>query len=111
MTRNLKKWVFAAGAMAIVVLVPELALAQTQTSPSVNNQDCAAPADPSQKSDRVPKEGENLSRKLDDCKGVLKAPEAGDRGIVAPAPETGNTRVIKPDDVPDNANPSNGSGG
>jgi hypothetical protein len=53
----------------------------------------------------------DLSQKLDDCNGVLTAPDTGDPDIVEPAPETGSGRVIDPDTVPPGGNPSNGSGG
>jgi hypothetical protein len=53
----------------------------------------------------------DLSQKLDDCNGVLTAPNTGDPDIVEPAPETGRGRVIDPDTVPPSGNPSNGSGG
>lgn len=118
MIRKQMKSLAAAGVVVVACLVPDIALAQTgeqpngtQTPPAAMSKDCAAPADPSQKRDRVPEPGDDLSGKLENCDGVLKAPEAGDKGIVTPAPQTGNSRVIKPDDVPENANPSNGSGG
>ncbi len=117
MTRQYIKWLFAGGAIMVTALLPDIAFAQApnppsdRTSPPADAQDCAVPRDPSQKSDRVPQGKGDLSKKLDDCNGVLKAPESGDKGLVTPAPDTGNSRVIKPGDVPDNANPSNGSGG
>lgn len=118
MTRQHVRWLFAGGAIMATALLPDIALAQTpaQTPTQTPNQpsdaqDCTVPRDPSQKSDRVPQGEGDLSKKLDNCNGVLKAPESGDKGLVTPAPDTGNSRVIKPGDVPDNANPSNGSGG
>lgn len=117
MTRDQAKWIFAAGAAVLSVLPAATVFAQTSgkqndrpTAPA-DRQDCVAPADPSQKTDRVPQEGDDLPKTLDDCNGVLKAPETSDKGLVTPAPDTGNSRVIAPGDVPDNANPSNGSGG
>lgn len=53
----------------------------------------------------------DLSKKLDDCNGVLKAPQTGDPDMVEPAPDTGGGRVIDPNSLPEGANPSNGSGG
>lgn len=117
MTAKHMRSCLTAGAMLVAVLAPDITLAQTsgpskaQTPPPAEAPDCATPADPSKKGDRVPKQGEELSDTLRNCNGVLKAPEAGDKGIVTPAPDTGNSRVIKPRDVPENANPSNGSGG
>lgn len=95
-----------AAALVLTALAPNTALSQT-AKPA--QQECDV--DPSQKGGRVPKEGDNLTGKLDACNGVLKAPEAGDQGIVTPAPDTGNSRVIKPGDVPEGANPSNGTSG
>ncbi|TGU89143.1 hypothetical protein EN794_045380 [Mesorhizobium sp. M00.F.Ca.ET.151.01.1.1] len=42
----------------------------------------------------------DLSEKLGDCGGVLKPPATGDQGMAAPAPDEGNTPVIKPGEVP-----------
>ncbi|RWE28932.1 MAG: hypothetical protein EOS78_31180 [Mesorhizobium sp.] len=44
--------------------------------------------------------GGDLSEKLSDCGGVLKPPATGDQGMAAPAPDEGNTPVIKPGQVP-----------
>jgi hypothetical protein len=55
--------------------------------------------------------GKDLSRKLDDCNGVLSPPGVGDGDMVEPAPDTGTGRVIEPNDLPPQGNPSNGSGG
>ncbi|TGQ64223.1 hypothetical protein EN829_020160 [Mesorhizobium sp. M00.F.Ca.ET.186.01.1.1] len=41
-----------------------------------------------------------LTEKLGDCGGVLKPPPTGDQGMAAPAPDEGNTPVIKPGEVP-----------
>jgi hypothetical protein len=121
MSRHRTGSILVAGAMAIAALLPHIALAQTNSKPNnqsgsaagtgADRQNCEAPADPSRKGDRVPQADGDLSRKLDNCNGVLEAPQSGDAGMVAPAPDTGNSRVIKPGDVPQNANPSNGSGG
>jgi hypothetical protein len=55
--------------------------------------------------------GKDLSRKLDDCNGVLSPPGVGDSDMVEPTPDTGTGRVIEPNDLPPQGNPSNGSGG
>ncbi len=52
--------------------------------------------------------GHDLSRKLGDCGGVLRAPGVGDGGMVAPAPEIGRERVIKPGMLPPDTNSGNG---
>ncbi|MFS8047604.1 hypothetical protein [Rhizobium sp. BR 314] len=40
----------------------------------------------------------NPSKKLSDCDGVLKPPAIGDSQMEKPAPDVGNTLIIKPDD-------------
>lgn len=40
-----------------------------------------------------------LGEKLDACNGVLRPPNIGDREMVRPAPDIGETPVIKPDDL------------
>ncbi len=42
----------------------------------------------------------NSSQKLSDCGGVLKPPSVGDSKMEKPAPQVGNTPVIKPGDQP-----------
>lgn len=41
-----------------------------------------------------------LSGKLAPCGGVLRPPPTGDQGMAQPAPDEGNTPVIKPGQVP-----------
>jgi hypothetical protein len=45
----------------------------------------------------------SITKKLDECGGVLRPPEVNDPGLVKPAPDTGNMPVIKPGQVPDQA--------
>jgi len=68
-----------------------------------------APAAPGQNNGSADNR-QDLSRKLDSCNGELKAPPVGDGKMVEPAPDTGNSRIIKPGELPNNANPSNNSG-
>lgn len=42
----------------------------------------------------------SLSEVLEDCNGILDPPPVGDSEIVEPPPETGETPVIRPDDLP-----------
>jgi hypothetical protein len=42
----------------------------------------------------------SLTEKLDPCNGVLKPPPTGDSDMTEPAPNQGNTPIIKPGDVP-----------
>lgn len=45
-----------------------------------------------------PTPDDNPSQKLSDCGGVLKPPSVGDSKMEKPAPQVGNTPVIKPGD-------------
>jgi hypothetical protein len=45
----------------------------------------------------------SLTEKLDPCNGVLKPPPTGDSDMTEPAPDQGNTPIIKPGDVPPQA--------
>ena len=46
--------------------------------------------------EQTPPATHNPSRKLSDCGGVLKPPSVGDSKMEKPAPQVGNTPVIKP---------------
>ncbi|MBW6422551.1 hypothetical protein KX729_13925 [Rhizobium sp. XQZ8] len=101
---------------AILALLPLMAAgfsflpaAYAQTSPSGK---CVAPVPPGPgQNNGHTDNSQDLAQKLDSCNGELKAPPVGDGQMVEPAPDTGNSRVIKPGEVPSNNNPSNGSGG
>jgi hypothetical protein len=41
-----------------------------------------------------------LTGKLKPCGGVLQPPPTGDQGMAQPAPEQGNTPVIRPGELP-----------
>lgn len=111
MTKGKSKPTVSALAIALPMLFcayPQIVPAQ-ETAPG--RQKCSAPAEPRSGQQAAPKDqNRDLSRKLDDCNGVLKAPGVGDDEMVEPAPETGNTRIIKPGTLPPDSNPSNGSG-
>jgi len=95
---------------SVLLLSPILAV-DDATAQTPSRQKCAAPAEPENGQQAAPENnGRDLSRKLDDCNGVLEAPGVGDGELVEPAPETGKSRVIRPDMLPPDANPSNKSG-
>jgi hypothetical protein len=48
---------------------------------------------------QMPPSGD-LTQKLDPCNGVLKPPPTGDSGLTTPAPDQGNTPIIRPGEVP-----------
>jgi hypothetical protein len=83
--------------------------AQQQDANPSSSQERCQPQEGGQKQDGD--QSGDLSKKLDDCNGVLKAPQTGDPDMVEPAPDTGGGRVIDPNSLPEGANPSNGSGG
>lgn len=90
----------AIASFILALAVP--AAAQTQQNPAQQN-----PAQQADKcriqTDQGGKQqsgGGNLTEKLNDCGGVLKPPATGDQGMAAPAPDEGNTPVIKPGEVP-----------
>jgi len=100
----------------VLALLPLMAVgmsfplaAYAQTSPSGK---CVAPLPPAPGESRNSRDkDQDLSQKLDTCNGELKAPPVGDGNMVKPVPDTGNSRIMKPSELPQNANPSNGSGG
>lgn len=101
-----------AGALfaSALLMYPVLGIADA-TAQAPSQQKCAVPDEPENRQETTPENGDrDLSRKLEDCNGVLKAPGVGDSELVEPAPDTGKSRVIRPDMLPPNANPSNKSG-
>jgi hypothetical protein len=97
-----------AGAMMLFVAP---AAAQANNQPG-NQQPPAAPcqADPGPNgnadtsngngSDKQKPPSGDLTRKLGPCNGVLKPPPTGDTDLTAPAPDQGNTPVIRPGQLP-----------
>ena len=59
---------------------------QTENKPTDNGQAAPAPDDP--------------GKKLSDCGGVLRPPAVGDSKMEKPAPDVGNTPIIKPGETP-----------
>ncbi|MEZ2128898.1 MULTISPECIES: hypothetical protein [unclassified Sinorhizobium] len=68
----------------------------------------ACQANPPASQDEMRGRNWTLSEKLDVCNGVLRPPNTGDREMVRPAPDIGETPVIRPDDLPPRGNPTNG---
>lgn len=80
------------------------ALAQGTNAPATQNgTKCQAGQGQSNKTGRADQrpvqDGQSLSGSLADCNGVLAPPAIGDKGLVEPAPQTGNMPVIKPGQV------------
>jgi hypothetical protein len=48
-----------------------------------------------------PQTTQSLSGKLGPCDGVLKPPAVGDQELTQPPPDTGETRVIRPHELPE----------
>lgn len=83
------------------------ALAGAQSSSGVEDD---VPSDPCQvkPADRsenlAPDESKEALRPpitLEHCEGVLTPPKTGDEEIEEPPPDTGKTRIIQPDDMPE----------
>ena len=88
-------------ALSCLTASPPMAAAQDQPAKT----DCTVPPQtdaPTGKTDHNPAP---LAEKLDDCNGVLTPPTVGDKDIVTPAPDTGETPVINPGDVPADPTP------
>jgi|APFEC2959095171_1045051.scaffolds.fasta_scaffold08097_1 hypothetical protein len=92
-------------AIVLGCVVATVALATAQSS---NGSEEVVPSDPCQAepADRSQNQTSDKSKelprpqnKLEHCEGVLTPPETGDR-IEEPPPDTGTTRIIRPDDVP-----------
>lgn len=85
-----------------VMLSASPAAAQSGTPPPASP--CQAEPDRngdsgSDRPDKPPPPGD-LTKKLAPCNGVLKPPPTGDSDLTAPAPDQGNTPVIRPGDLP-----------
>jgi hypothetical protein len=100
---------FVSAGLIVMMAIAVPAGAQQQDSNPTSAPERCQPQEGGQKRDG--EESGDLSKKLDDCNGVLKAPQTGDPDMVEPAPDTGGGRVIDPNSLPEGANPSNGSGG
>ncbi|AYD04693.1 hypothetical protein [Neorhizobium sp. NCHU2750] len=107
MTNKTKTWIAVLAATSLVSVLAQLpAAAQTPAQ-----SDCTARPPSSSEANRKAEKMPDLSDKLDKCNGELKAPPVGDGDIIEPAPDTGNSRIVKPGQLPSGANPSNGSDG
>ena len=87
---------------AVLFAAPAFALSVNRIDPQTT---CSTPgsngAGPTK---RNKKESSDLTDKLADCGGVLKPPAVGDN-MARPAPKTGNSRVIRPKDLPGQQSP------
>lgn len=90
----MKPLAIASCALILSLTGPALAQTEQQAQPADK---CRVQTD--QDGKQQPGSGD-LSEKLNDCGGVLKPPATGDQGMAAPAPDQGNTPVIKPGQVP-----------
>jgi len=93
------------GAALLALALP--AAAQTGTPQPDGQQPCQA--EPDQKQDQQQKTNgeeqtgagkDSLTGKLAPCGGVLQPPPTGDSEAAKPAPDEGNTPIIKPGEVP-----------
>ena len=92
--------------MTALAASPATAAGQTKSmqynQPQSSRQDCQAK--PGQKKSKE-SDGStgSITKKLDNCGGVLSPPDVNDKGLVKPAPDTGAMPVIKPGQVPQQA--------
>ncbi|OLP58631.1 hypothetical protein BJF93_17485 [Xaviernesmea oryzae] len=101
--------VLAAVAFVVMALAATEAIAQATTAPAGGDNCTGAPS--STGTGANPNHGSaSLTERLDNCNGVLAPPATGDGGLVAPAPNAGETPVIKPGQLPSNT-PSGASPG
>lgn len=86
-------------------LLPAPATAQENDPQKPRADNCRAlpdqpPAASDHEEEDPPAGQDTLSKKLDDCNGVLKPPPTGDSDIAEPPPEGGKTPIIRPEDLP-----------
>lgn len=91
--------VFPIGAF-LLPLMAGVAAAEKPNAPPVDSRDEACKAEPNAQSDEKTADTEHLSALLDRCDGVLEPPAVGDKDLIEPSPPTGDTPVIKPDELP-----------
>jgi hypothetical protein len=101
----MKTLAMLAGAAILSGVVPAAAQTGNQAQPSSPCQaepDRNGGVDAGQAGSRKPPPGD-LTQKLDPCDGVLEPPPTGDSGMTEPAPDAGNTPIIRPGQVPQQA--------
>jgi hypothetical protein len=95
---------------SVVVVVCILGTVALATAQSPNGGEELVPVDPCQAKPEdhsedpttdTSKKAQPSQNALEDCKGVLTPPTTGDEEIEEPPPDTGTTRIIRPDDVPE----------
>ena len=69
----------------------------------ITPQRCQALPGDGHKSDETA--GRSPSKTLEDCHGVLKPPDIGDSDMAEPAPDVGETPVLRPGELPRQQNP------
>lgn len=104
-TGRVEALVSALALAAVVAVAPASAAGQTKAPQGNRSAQENCHVRPEQK----PSEGKtddktgSITKKLDKCGGVLQPPDVNDRGLVKPAPDTGEMPVIKPGQVPEQA--------
>lgn len=92
------------GAALLALALP--AAAQTGARQPAAQQPCQADPEQQPKTNGEEQQGageDSLSGKLAPCGGVLTPPPTGDGEAAKPAPDQGNTPIIKPGEVPPQA--------
>ena len=78
------------------------ALAQTTEGTEENSEKCQA--QPQDQEEGATATTRSLTETLDDCNGVLIPPPTGDEELTEPAPNEGETPVIRPGEIPEQPN-------
>lgn len=90
------------GSAVIFAAIPAFAQNGNQIDPQTT---CSTPgSNDAGPMKRKKKDSSDLTDKLSSCGGVLKPPAIGDN-MARPAPKTGNSRIIKPKDLPGQQSP------
>ncbi|MGN6582693.1 MAG: hypothetical protein ACTHJV_03210 [Rhizobiaceae bacterium] len=93
------------GSAVVFTAIPAFAQNPKPNPKSIDPQTTCS-ASPGSKDNGPKKESSSaLNNKLSSCGGVLKPPAVGDNMAKRP-PKTGNSRVIKPKDLPDQQSPN-----
>ena len=84
--------------IGFALVVSNQALAQTPVETDENIVECQA--QPQDQEEGATATIRSLTETLDDCNGVLIPPPTGDTELTEPAPNVGETPVIRPGEIP-----------
>ena len=85
--------------IGFTVVLTNHALAQTTDEAEGHSEKCQA--QPQDQEEGATATNRSLTETLDDCNGVLIPPPTGDEELTEPAPNVGETPVIRPGEIPE----------